>query len=321
MLPKYMAISSKALDPVFLHARNFPVPGEVSWAAHEKAMQAFKEGTEMEGKGQQSLLDLKQKLAISLMESCGICEHRCGVNRNIGETGKCGVKHPLIASMFHHMGEEAVLVPSYTIFFAGCTFECVFCQNWDISQNPNAGKYFPPKDLAQHLNDVQRARNVNWVGGDPTSNLAYILEVLSQVENPLPQVWNSNMYLSEEAMSLLEGVIDLYLTDFKYGNERCARELSNVERYFEVVSRNHILARKQTEVLVRHLVLPGHVDCCSLPIMDWLAENTPDVVVNVMGQYRPQYKASEYPSINRFPELHELEKVKDHAEELGLILI
>jgi len=212
-----------------------------------------------------------------------------------------------------------VLVPSHTIFFSGCTFHCVFCQNWDISQFP-CGTPIEP----QHLTTVieqrkkQGARNVNWVGGDPTSNLLYVLKVLQQLDSNIPQVWNSNMYCSEETMRLLHGVMDLYLTDFKYGNDACAKRLSKVDGYTAVVQRNHLLAYQYGEVIIRHLVLPHHLDCCSKPILNYIAENLQNTVVNIMPQYRPEYLANEYKEISRPPSPHEVMQVKEYAETLGI---
>jgi putative pyruvate formate lyase activating enzyme len=215
-----------------------------------------------------------------------------------------------------------MLVPSYTIFFSGCTFHCVFCQNWDISQNP-CGVVIEPEALVTAIEQrkKQGARNVNWVGGDPTSNLLYILNVLKKLDSNIPQVWNSNMYCSEETMKLLHGVMDIYLTDFKYGNDSCAKRLSKVDGYTAVVKRNHMLAYQQGEVIVRHLVLPNHGTCCSRPILEWIQKNIPEVAVNIMGQYRPEYHADEYKEIACPVPREEYLRVKEYAETLGLFLI
>jgi putative pyruvate formate lyase activating enzyme len=165
------------------------------------------------------------------------------------------------------------------------------------------------------------ARNVNWVGGDPTSNLKFILEVLTSSETNLPQVWNSNMYLTEETMKILDGVIDVYLTDFKYGNDGCGQRLSKVERYWEITTRNHLLACEQAELIIRHLVLPNHVECCSKPILDWIAENLKNVRINVMAQYRPWHQASEYPEISKSLNPSEFLEARNYAYSLGLDLV
>jgi len=279
----------------------------------------------LEGKEKAKYLlckDLKKKVesARQIMQKCHFCERRCGVNRMRGERGYCGVLKAKISSEFIHLGEEPELIPSYTIFFAGCTFRCVYCQNWDISQFPDNGTYIKPEILARMI-ERQKARNVNWVGGDPTPNLMYILEVLSHLEKNISQVWNSNMYLTEESMRLLNGVMDVYLTDFKYGNDSCAKRLSDARNYCEIVKRNHKLANKQGEVIIRHLVLPNHLDCCTRPILRWISENLKNVKVNVMAQYRPEYRAMKFDDINRRLSYDEFQDAIEIAEELKLDLI
>ncbi len=281
-----------------------------------------------------SFLDLKIELAHRMLDSCNLCERRCGAKRSAGEKGHCGVIEPRISSEFIHMGEEPDLVPSYTIFFSGCTFECVFCQNWDISTKPTSGVRMSAEMVARMIENkvanrcqsghgpmvAHFVRNVNWVGGDPTSNLPFILDVLRECSANIPQVWNSNMYLSEESMKLLDGVIDVYLTDFKYGNDKCALRLSNAPDYMRIVGRNHRLARTQAEMIVRHLVLPGHVECCSRPILNWIAKNLDDVKVNVMAQYRPAHTARRFNEIDRPLAISEYNEAVRIADGLGLDL-
>jgi putative pyruvate formate lyase activating enzyme len=299
------------------------------WRIHDSALRSKKIT-----RGNIPLLDLKCELANRLLRHCTLCEHRCGSDRTAGNKGHCGVLEPRISSEFIHMGEEPDLVPSYTIFFAGCTFNCVFCQNWDISTRPASGVQMDAATVARMIEDKTErappgrfgsatsriARNVNWVGGDPTANLPFILDVLEECHANIPQVWNSNMYLSEEAMRLLDGVIDVYLTDFKYGNDECALRLSNASDYMRIVGRNHKLARAQAEMIIRHLVLPGHVECCTRPVLNWIAENLSDVVVNIMSQYRPEYRATEFPEISRYLDSTDYKKAIAIAERLDLML-
>ena len=271
----------------------------------------------------------KTRSASELASPCRLCVRKCGADRKGGGTGVCGVLESRVSSEFLHYGEEPELVPSHTIFFAGCTFKCVFCQNFDISQAPAHGVSIRPASLADRV--VRGGGiNVNWVGGDPTSNLEYILQVMTELKKRdinLAQVWNSNMYMTEEAMAVLDGVIDVYLSDFKYGNDRCARRLSKVDRYFEVVSRNHRLAAGQCEILLRHLVMPGHVECCTKPVLDWVAANIPNerLRVNVMDQYHPDYQVLEekgkYPELGRRPKMQECLEAFEHARKLGLDLV
>lgn len=302
------------------------------WRIHRLEMDGFYKGP-TSPPVDTDLMDLKLEIASRMMSSCQLCERRCKADRASGKKGHCGVIESRISSEFIHRGEEPPLVPSHTIFFAGCTFNCAFCQNYDISTDPLAGICLEPEIIADRIERrfdpspvgryalFDRSRNVNWVGGDPTPNLLYILRVLKQCRANIPQIWNSNMYLTEESMSLLDGVIDLYLTDFKYGNDDCAKRLSNAARYWEVVSRNHLIAQDQADVIVRHLVLPNHAECCSIPIMEWLSKNMPRALVNVMAQYRPMHRAREHKDIAVHLRREEYLRVLDRAREVGLQIV
>ncbi len=230
------------------------------WQAHGQMMERYRElviDNSIPRVVENSLLDLKRKIGKELLKACCFCEHDCRVGRTIGTRGRCGVLEPRVASHFVHWGEEEPLVPSYTIFFAGCNIQCAFCQNYEISTHPDRGRKVPVEETALHIErlvagavGVERSapdreakiRNVNWVGGDPTPDIPYILEVLGHMGANIAQVWNSNMYLSEKAMALLDGTIDIYLTDLKYGNDSCALRLSGTRDYMRIVTRNHLVA-------------------------------------------------------------------------------
>ena len=321
LLSNYFAILEENGIAKYLQCKNNPISFNTSestdglWKKHDNALKTMKL-SDIEPK--QSLLDLKIELANRIYKECHFCERKCKVNRD-KKSGNCGVKQSGIASEFLHMGEEKVLIPSYAIFFSGCTFHCVFCQNWDISQKI-CGIYVKPSTLATMIKKRknQGARNVNWVGGDPTPNLAYILQVLKESKENIPQIWNSNMYCSTETMKLLEGIIDLYLTDFKYGNDECAERLSKVDNYTKIIKRNHKIAHDNSEMILRHLVMPNHVECCSKPIMKWISENLPNAAVNIMAQYRPEYKAYDYEDISRPVSIEEVLQVKEYANKLNI---
>ena len=282
------------------------------WELHRQKIGEYRKllvegvpGSETSEEEGTNLLDLKLLIAEEMLSACAFCERRCGADRREDETGFCGVRaKSRYASQFLHMGEETELIPSHTIFFSGCTFHCVYCQNWDIAMHPDSGRVAEPERLVELIREgaAQGSRNVNFVGGNPDPNLHTILATvkdLGKESQNLPMVWNSNMYTSLEALELLEGVIDVYLGDFRYGSDRCAHELSDVDSYFETVTRNFSLAHEQAEVMLRHLVLPGHLECCSRPIMEWVSKNIPEVYFNLMFQYRPEFRASLFPSLDR----------------------
>jgi putative pyruvate formate lyase activating enzyme len=337
-LRRYFAVMEDKLPASFLICRQVEIKVDLSasddklWNAHERGLKEFRAllsridsgRTKLEDleRPKVSLLDLKVELARRILKSCHFCERRCGVNRTAGEVGVCGVgERSRMASEFMHHGEESVLVPSYTIFFAGCSFHCQFCQNWDISQHPDSGVEVSPQTLARLAEGARSdgARNVNWVGGNPDPNLHTILAALNECRTSIPSVWNSNMYYSLEAAKLLFGTQDVYLTDFKWYDNDCALRYSKVPKYFEVVSRNHRLAFADAELIIRHLVMPGHISCCTEPVLRWIAKNLgPMVRTNVMDQYRPVYLADRYPEINRSITSEEYERALKIAKEAGL---
>jgi putative pyruvate formate lyase activating enzyme len=167
------------------------------------------------------------------------------------------------------------------------------------------------------------ALNVNFVGGDPTPNLHTIIDAMNQLDINVPMLWNSNMYCSEETMRILADVIDIWLPDFKYGNDKCAIRLSKAPRYFEVVSRNHEFAQSNGDMIIRHLVLPNHLECCTKPVLIWISKHCPRALVNIMGQYHPDNRVSreraEYEDIARRPTTDEMRAAYAIADELGLI--
>ncbi len=275
------------------------------------------------GTPEKSYLDLKAEIARRIMEKCHLCTRRCGFNRLAGELGlwcKSGTQIT-VSTMFEHMGEEPELVPSGTIFTLGCTMRCKHCQNWTISQWQEEGEIYTPVRLARSIENLRHhgCRNANLVGGEPTPWLEQWLQTFRHVEVNVPVVWNSNSYYSEETAKLLAGFVDVYLLDFKYGTNECAERISEAPDYWEVCTRNHVYGKKYGELLIRVLVLPAHLECCTKTILNWIAKNLgTGVRINVMFQYRPEWKAHEIPELRRRLTRNEMEKAIELAKEAGL---
>ncbi len=284
----------------------------------------------LEGKKKAKFLkaDLDKLIAKieKIMESCYLCERNCRIDRLHGKWGHCKApNHLLISSEFLHYGEEFFFTPSHTIFFMGCSFHCQFCQNWTISQWFETEYEISPKELAKTIKvrQQQGSRNVNFVGGEPTPYLLWILKTLKEMKKlkvNLPIVWNSNFYMSEETMKILNEVVDVFLSDFKYANNECAWKLSKVKKYFDVVSRNHLLA--DGEIVIRHLILPERVKCCTFPVLEWIAKNLGNrCIVNLMDQYTPHYnvlKDEKYADMRRRITSAEFKDAMNKAKELKL---
>jgi len=271
---------------------------------------------------EKSYLDLKIEIAERILESCHFCTRRCGVNRLAGELGycRCGAEIT-VSSIFEHMGEEPELVPSGTIFTIGCTMRCKHCQNWTISQWMEKGEIYTPKKLATEIEHLRMGgcRNANLVGGEPTPWLQQWLQTFKHVNTNIPVVWNSNSYYSPETAQLLAGFADVYLLDFKYGPGECAEKISEAKKYWEVCARNHLEAKKYGELIIRILVLPNHLECCTKPVINWIAKNLgTETRVNVMFQYRPEWRAYEIPELRRRLTRDEMEKAVQLAKEAKL---
>lgn len=323
-LPKYFSILEGKVSPNFLLLKKVKLKFHEDmnlnelWKIHHRGMNLLRRG-EFVDEGPQDLLQLKAYIAQRMTESCNLCELKCRADRR-KSMGACRVKNSKIATYFLHFGEERELVPSFTIFFSGCNFRCVFCQNWDISQS-SVGSRIPEKEMARIIENafLNGARNVNFVGGEPTPNIPYILKTMWYVNSPIPIVWNSNMYMSEEAMKLLDGFVDIYLGDLKWSNNEIALMYSKIPNYWETITRNFKLALEhyRVEFLIRHLVIPNHLENTHR-ILEWIKNNLgKDLRLNIMFQYFPHYRARNYGEINKRVSYEEMKNVEKMVKEMG----
>ncbi|MEM2202159.1 MAG: radical SAM protein [Candidatus Bathyarchaeia archaeon] len=338
-LARYFAVMQDEKPAKFLIAKKLPADFEENstleelWQIHrelagqfcelEQEIDAKRKDLNRMPKPEKSFLDLKITIAKHILEKCHFCVRRCGVNRLVGEKGfcKCGTAIT-ISSIFEHMGEEPELVPSGTIFTMGCTMRCKHCQNWTISQWIENGELYKPERLAVEVEDLRKGgcRNANLVGGEPTPWLEQWLETFKHVDVNIPVVWNSNTYYSQETAQLLAGFADVYLLDFKYGPGDCAVRISEAPNYWEVCTQNHLIAKEYGELIIRVLVLPGHLECCTKPILNWVAENLgKETRVNIMFQYRPEWRAYEIPELRRRLIRDEMDRAIRLAKEAGLV--
>ena len=336
-LHRYFAVLQDEKPAKFMLAKKLPAEWndadslEKLWTEHAKRYDEFRDFEREVDEGKnineiaspaKSYLDLKIEIARRIVQSCRFCTRQCGVNRLTSGLGYCGCGNTMtISSISVHMGEEPELVPSGTIFTMGCTMRCRHCQNWTISQWKEDGTEVKPEELAREIEQLRLGgcRNANLVGGEPTPWLKQWLETFRHVGVSVPVVWNSNSYHSIETARLLAGFVDVYLLDFKYGPGDCAERISDAPKYWEVCTRNHLKAKKHGELIIRVLVLPGHLECCTKPILNWIAENLgAETRVNLMFQYRPEWRAHEIPELSRRLSKDEMEKTLQFAEKAGL---
>ncbi|WP_455197350.1 radical SAM protein [Kaarinaea lacus] len=272
------------------------------------------------------------------LEDCDLCARYCHMNRKqtikgaVCRTGELAVVH----SYGPHHGEEDPLRGwngSGTIFFSWCNLRCVFCQNWDISQK-GIGRGTTPEQLANMMLDLQQqgCHNINFVS--PSHVVAQIIAAVAIAAEKglrLPLVYNTGGYDSLEALQLLDGVIDIYMPDMKYGNSAMARKYSKVRDYTErnfaavkemyrqvgnlVLDENGIAQRG---LLVRHLVLPNDI-AGTREVLDFIAREISErTYINIMDQYHPCYRADEYPAVDRPITTEEYQHARDLARRAGL---
>jgi putative pyruvate formate lyase activating enzyme len=276
--------------------------------------------------------------AYSIFEQCVLCPRQCGVNRLKGEKGFCRApKKLVIYSAQPHFGEEISLVGSNgsgTIFFSNCNLRCIFCQNWPIAHE-GRGKECGDEDLAEMMLRLQKigCHNINLV--TPTHVMPNILNATRiglKKGLRIPLVYNTSGYERLEIVKMLDGIVDIYLPDMKYTDPlQAARYSSGAENYPDMTKKAIIEMQRQVGVhqvdkkgialrglMIRHLVMPNHV-AGTKKFVRWVAENLPqNTYVNIMSQYRVEYKAYDYPEIARGVTAQEFLEAMAWAEQYGL---
>ena len=263
----------------------------------------------------------RAKLAREALTNCNLCPHQCNIDRTAGEKGYCGLDDTVrcFREMLYY-GEESELVPSHQIHFAGCNLRCEFCVVAEWNELPSVAKEIDFDDMAKTIarRQSEGARTLNFLGGEPAVNLHGILQLLGRVESKIKVVWNSNMYYNDIVDKLTMGLIDVYLADFKCGNNSCAEGLLGASNYMEIVKENILKAAGHADVIIRHVVMPGHSKCCLKPILEWLAEKMPKVKLSLRSNYVPPVKAISAPK--EYLKQEDMQNVVDLAKSMGLKL-
>ena len=270
------------------------------------------------------------------LECCTICPHNCKINRT-KNPGRCKSTDKIKIALYSiHDFEEPCISGengSGTIFFSNCNMNCVFCQNYEISQL-GRGKEITIEELANIMIKQQErnVQNINLV--TPTSYALHIIEAIKIARKKglkIPVVYNTNGYESVETLKLLEGYVDIYLPDLKYYYDDLAKKYSKVDNYFEIATKaiqemyrqvgTPVLDEKgvmKKGLMIRHLILPNEVQN-SKKVLKWIKENIgQNVYVSIMAQYFPTYKAKEIPEIARKITKEEYKKVENYLYELDL---
>jgi putative pyruvate formate lyase activating enzyme len=293
------------------------------WATHDNGLNH----ANVANPGEASLLDVKIELARRMLQSCELCALRCRVNRLNGERGRCGLgADAFVYEAYIHIAEEPPINPTLNVSLRGCGMRCLFCQQ-AAALNPRGRA--AERLLPGFWNKLElgEARSLVFVGGNPTESLPAVLSFLraAPANFALPIGWNCSGYDAVDAIRLLDGVADVYVPDFKYGNDRCATRWSEAPGYVDnAASVIAEMLRQRVPVLVRVLVLPGHEECCHGPALTMLAglAQSGDLFVSIQGTYLPEWKAlSPGGPLSQRPTADEVHAVYRRAQDLGLSII
>ena len=274
---------------------------------------------------------------INLLNKCTICPHKCEINRNKAQVGRCKSRDTVKIGLYSiHDYEEPCISGkngSGTVFFSNCNMNCIYCQNYEISQE-GIGKEISIEKLANIfiLQQEKGVENINLV--TPTTYVPQIIEALKIAKQKglkIPIIYNTNGYENVETLKLLEGYIDIYLPDLKYANSKLSLEYSKVNNYFEIATNaikemyrqvgptklnNRGIVEKG--LIIRHLVLPNNLINSKI-ILKWIKENIDEkVYVSIMAQYFPTYKAKSVEKLNRKLTKEEYEEIEQYVYKLNI---
>ena len=280
---------------------------------------------------------MEQSNYLKELEKCEICPHKCKVNRIKGQIGRCKATDKIKIALYSvHKYEEPCISGekgSGTIFFSNCNLNCIYCQNYEISQL-GKGKEISIERLAEIMLELQEkdVENINLV--TPTSYTVQIIEAIKIAKSNglhIPIIYNTNGYENIETIKKLEGYIDVYLPDLKYYYNKIGKRYSKIDNYFEITTKAILEMYNQVGgtlldergiikkgLMIRHLVLPNNIEN-SKKILKWIKENiNDDVYINVMAQYFPTYKAKEDEKLNRKLTQNEFKEIENFVYELDI---
>jgi putative pyruvate formate lyase activating enzyme len=220
-------------------------------------------------------------------------------------------------------GDELDLIPSHLFYFSGCDLRCAFCIAEQNAFDPSRGVLLTSELLRSSIpwGRGQGARNIQWVGGEPTIHLPAILTAMTECRDLPPVVWKSDFYGTPEAFELLKGAVDVYVADFKFGNDGCAERIAGVARYVNVVTHNLAMVAEHADLIVRHLLLPNHFDCCFVPFARWMRDHLPDAKFSIRDGYLPRGRARRMDDLSSFLNPIDASRARAIAEEYHLHVI
>ena len=266
----------------------------------------------------------RAQIARAMLANCHLCAHHCGVNRLAGEQGLChaGADARFFSAQVE-VSDELELIPTFAVALSGCDLRCDFCITGRPSWNARDGDAFDARRMAVRACRAldEGARTIMVLGGEPTIHLPSVLEFVAGLPDTARLVWKTNAHGSAEARELLDGIFDVWLADFKFGNDECSLRLAKAPNYVRIVKENLLWANEHSELIVRHLLMPGHIDCCWRPVAEWLAAELPGVKVNLRSGFWPAWKARRHFELCMRNSSTETEHAQAIARNCGLNLI
>jgi len=269
-------------------------------------------------------------LARQSLADCHLCLHHCGADRLAGPSGRChaGPDARFFAAQTD-VSDELQLLPSFAVSLSGCNLRCDFCITGAPSWNPRAGSELDAVRLADRARAAlaHGARSLMILGGEPTIHLPGLLELVAALPDNATLVLKTNACFTEAARPLLSGLFDVWLPDLKFGNADCAHRLAAIPHaadYWTTVTSNLLWMVGEgdtSELIVRHLLMPGHVDCCWAPAAHWLSQHLPDVKVSLRSGYWPAWHAARHPELRVPLPRTELDRALALAQECRLNLV
>jgi putative pyruvate formate lyase activating enzyme len=259
--------------------------------------------------------------ARSLLTECHLCAQHCGTDRLNGQLGVCRAGSTArIFSAQIEVSDELELLPVFAIALSGCNIHCDFCITGKYSWNAESGEVFSLKTLAQQAEAALASgvRSIMILGGEPTIHLPTALEIIAA----LPEaklIWKTNAFATPQARELLDGLFDVWVADYKFGNDACAKRLSQASDYTSVVRENLLWAGEHSELIVRHLLMPGHIDCCWQPVAEWLGNM--QVKVNLRSGFWLGPRAGKHHELRKPLTPDELNRAQEIAARYHLRLI
>jgi putative pyruvate formate lyase activating enzyme len=288
----------------------------------------LRDGGNLRNGSRSALASQRAAIAREQLAQCHWCAHRCGVNRLAGQRGPChaGPEGRIFNAQIE-VGDESDVCPVFAVAFSGCDLRCDFCNTGRESWDASAGSVPEGVEREALLGRIGRAwesgavRSLMILGGEPTIHLSSALELVAALPDALPVVWKTNAHGTPESNALLDGVFDAWVADLKFGNDDCARRIARVEGYCARVHPNLQWAAGHTRLIVRHLLLPGHLDCCWRPAAAWLAEHLPQAEVSLRAGFWPGWFSDRHPELKALGRRSEAQEAMRIGLSAGLRLI